>query len=124
MPGRLGQDFEAGFQRIVAFDQLQFGGAAAEQLGEQLLEVLVDLLERGQQPLARLAVEALDAEAQLLDRLDQIVALGGERGVLGLDLAQFLLGAQIDRAQPLALAPQPLQRRLDLGEIGQRRRPA
>src|SRR5471030_2902799 len=32
-----------------------------EQLGEQLLEMFVDLLERGQQPLARLAVEALDA---------------------------------------------------------------
>ena len=28
---RLGQDLEAGFQRIVALDQLQFGGAAAEQ---------------------------------------------------------------------------------------------
>ena len=66
---RLGHDFEAGFQRVVAFDQLQFGGAAAEQLGEQMLEVLVDLFEGRQQPLARLAVEALDAEAQLLDRL-------------------------------------------------------
>ena len=81
---------------------------------------LVDLLEGGKQPLARLAVEALDAKAQLLDRLDQIVALGGERGVLGLDLAQFLLGAQVDRAQPLALAPQPFELLLDLGEIRQR----
>ena len=36
---RLRQDFEAGFERIVALDQLQFGGAAAEQLGEQLLEI-------------------------------------------------------------------------------------
>ena len=116
----LGHDLEAGFERIVAFDQLQFGGAAAEQLGEQVLEVLVDLLERRQQPLARLAVEALDAEPQLLDRLHQVVALGGERGVLGFDLAQFFLGAQVDRAQPLALAAQPLQPFLDLGELGQR----
>ena len=44
---RLGQDLEAGFERIVALDQLQFGGAAAEQLGEQPLEVAVDDLERG-----------------------------------------------------------------------------
>ena len=29
---RLGDDFEAGFQRIVVLDQLQLGGAAAEQL--------------------------------------------------------------------------------------------
>ena len=85
-----------------------------------MLEVLVDLLERGQQPLARLAVEALDAEPQLLDRLDQVVALGGERSVLGLDLAQFLFGTQIDRAQPLAFAAQTFESFLDLGEIRQR----
>ena len=36
LAGRLGDDFEAGLQRIVAFDQLQFGRAAAEQLREQL----------------------------------------------------------------------------------------
>ena len=40
--------------------------------------------------------------------------------MLGLDLAQFLFGAQIDRAQPLALAAQPFELLLDLGEIGQR----
>ena len=50
----------------------------------------------------------------------QIVALGGERRVLGLDLAQFFLGAQVDRAQPLALAAQPLELFLDLGQLGQR----
>ena len=59
-----------------------------------MLEVLVDLLERSQQPLARLAVEALDAVPQFLIASHQVVALGGERGVLGLDLAQFLFGAQ------------------------------
>ena len=37
-----------------------------------------------------------------------------------LDLAQFLFGAQIDRAEPLALAPQALERGFDLGEIRQR----
>ena len=39
LAGRLGDDFEAGFQRIVALDQLQLGLAAAEQFGEQPLEV-------------------------------------------------------------------------------------
>ena len=73
-----------------------------------------------EQPFARLAVEALDALAQLLDGFHQVVALGGERGVLGLDLLQFLVGAQVDRAEALALAPQPLQGRLDLGDVGQR----
>ena len=89
-------------------------------LREQVLEVLVDLFERRQQPLARLAVEALDAQPQFLDRFHQVVAFGGEVGVLGLDLAQLFLGAQVDRAQPLALAAQPLQRCFDLGQFGQR----
>jgi hypothetical protein len=37
------------------FDQMQLGGAAAEQVGEQPLEVAVHHLERGEQPLARFA---------------------------------------------------------------------
>ncbi len=61
-------------------------------------------------------VQALDALAQLVDRGDQVVALGGEVVVLLLDLAQLFFGAQIDRAEPLALAAQPLQRRLDVGD--------
>ena len=80
----------------------------------------VDLLERSQQALAGFAVEALDAKAELLDSFDQIVALGGERGVLGLDLFEFFFGAQIDRAEPFALAAQTLERRFDLGEFRQR----
>ena len=39
-----------------------------------------------------------------------------ERGVLGLDLAQLFLGAQIDRAEPLAVAAQLFEVFLDLGE--------
>ena len=76
----------------------------------------VDGLERGQQPLARFLVEALDALAQPLDGFDQIVALGGQRGVLGLDLAQLFLGAQIDGAEPLAVAAQLFEVFLDLGQ--------
>src|SRR5438309_168387 len=76
----------------------------------------VDDFERGQQPLARLAVEALDALAQRLDGLHQIVALGGQRGVLGFDLAQLFLGAQIDRTEPLAIPPQLFEILLDLGK--------
>ena len=36
----LGQNVEAGFERIVALDQLQLGGAAAEQRGEQALTAM------------------------------------------------------------------------------------
>ena len=41
--------------------------------------------------------------------------------VLGLDLAQLLLGAQVDGAEPLALAAQPVELGLDVGDVGQRR---
>ena len=69
-------------------------------------------------------IEAVDALAQPPDRLDQVVALGGELAVLRLDLAQFLLGEQIDRAEPLALAAYAVELGLDLGDRRQRRRPA
>src|SRR5207244_11479505 len=58
---RLGNDLEAGFQRVLAFDELQLRSAAPEQLGEQPLEVIVDDLDGGEQALARLALEVLDA---------------------------------------------------------------
>ena len=77
-----GRDLEAGFQRIVRIDQLQFGRAAAEQGREQLLEMLVDHVEGGEQALAALAVQAADRLPQALDRLDEIVALGGDAVVL------------------------------------------
>ena len=76
--------------------------------------------ERRQQPLARLAVEALDALAQPLDRFGEVVALGDEAGVLRLDLLQLFLGAQVDGAEPLAVAPQLVEPLLDRRDLGQR----
>jgi hypothetical protein len=113
---RLRHDLEAGFQGIVVFDELQFGGTAAEQFGEQLFEVLVDDLKRSQQPFARFVIEAVDALAQPPDCLDQIVALGGQLAVLPFDLSQFLLGEQVDRAEPFAFRLDALDLAFDLGD--------
>ena len=71
------------------------------------------------QALARLAVEAVDALPQPPDRLDEVVALGGELGVLRLDFAQFLLGEQIDRAEPFALAADAVELGFDFGDLRQ-----
>ena len=79
LAGRPRDDLEAGFERIVGFGELQLRRAAAEEVGEQPLEVRVDRVEGGEQPLAALAVEAADALAQALDRRDQVVALGDQR---------------------------------------------
>ena len=54
LAGRAGEDFEAGLERVFGFDQLQLGRAAAEQMREQPLEMAVDHIEGGQQPLAAL----------------------------------------------------------------------
>src|SRR5262249_61053057 len=98
---RLGDDLEARLEGVLVLDQLQLRGTAAEQLGEKVLEMVADQLEGGEQPLARFAIEILDALPQALDRFNQVVALGSERTGLGLDLAQRFLGAQIDVAQAL-----------------------
>ena len=67
---RMRQDLEAGFQRVIRFDQLQLGLAAAEQGGEQLAEILVHRAEGVEQALAAFAVETLDAAAQFGDGLN------------------------------------------------------
>jgi hypothetical protein len=79
----------------------------------------VDDLERGGESFAGFAIQVLDPGAKPFDRLDKVVALGGQCGVLRLDLAQFLFGAQIDGAEPLALAPQTFQVLLHRGGVGQ-----
>ena len=69
-------DFEPRLQRILRLGEPQLGLAAAEQLGEELLEVAAHLLEGDEEALAALAVQALDALAQAGDGGDQVVALG------------------------------------------------
>src|SRR6185437_14160141 len=103
---------------------------------EKLLEVGVDLLEGGDQPLAAFAVQALDAAAQPVDGAHQIVAIGHQGGQARFLFGGFFLGAQIDAAKLFAFLLQALdtllglfQRRqflavLDLGPFGQFRRRA
>ena len=86
---------------------------------EQPLEMAVDDVEGGEQPLAALAVEALDRLPQLADRLDDVVALGDQRLQPLRQLRLLFLGAQIDGAEPLALDLQPLEPPLDVGDLGQ-----
>ena len=69
--------------------------------------------------LAPFLVEALDGEAQFADRFGEVVALGDELGIFLLDLGEFLVGAQIDGAEPLAIGAQVFERPLDLVDLGQ-----
>ncbi len=108
MPGGRAENLEPCLQRVVALDELQLRRAAAEQRGEQLLEVGVDLLERLVEPLPALAVEALDAATELGDSRDQVIAILHHQVELFANLFCFLLGPEVHPAQPLALRLQPI----------------
>ena len=116
---RLGDELEAGLERIIGFDQLQFGLAALEQSREQVLEMPINDLERGEEALAPLLVQGMDRAAQALDRLGQIVALGDELVAAIQDLVELLVGAQVDGAEPLALLAQIVEPALDVGRARQ-----
>src|SRR3546814_12873215 len=76
----LRHDLEPRFERIVRIDQFEMRVPAIEQGREQPLEMDVHRLERGEQPLAALAIEVADRSAQPVDRQPQFLALGGETG--------------------------------------------
>ena len=78
----------------------------------------VDHLERGQQALASLGVQLIDAVAQFGDGGDQVGALLRQGFEAPLVFGGLLLGAQIDRAQLVALLLQPGQQRLGAGGVG------
>ncbi len=108
------QNLEAGFEGIVRIDQGQFRGSAPEQGREQVPEMAVDDIEGAQEPLASLPVEAADGLSQALDRLHQVVPFGGKARMLALELGEFLLGAKVHRSEPLPVAPEAGQFRLDV----------
>ena len=88
-------------QLFHAFNQLQLGRAAVEQVGEQPLELRIDHIKRRHQPLPAFAVEALDRLPQLADRLDDVLALRHDRFEPVRKFLLLLLGTQIDRAKSL-----------------------
>ena len=112
-------DLEAGLERIFRLGEPQLGLAAAEQLGEELLEVAAHLLEGGEETLAALAVQALDALAQAADGGNEVVALGRHTGDLLLEFVGLFLGAQVDRTHRLALVHEALELVLGLLHFGQ-----
>jgi len=80
LAGRAGVNLQPRLQRILGFGEGELCLAALEQLGEEVLEVLVHALEGFEQPLAPLAVQGSDRLAQFGDGGNEIVALAGEEG--------------------------------------------
>jgi hypothetical protein len=102
---RAGNDFQTGIERIVGIDQLQLRGAAAEQMGEKALEVIIDHLKGCQQPFPRFPVQVRDTGPEAANRLDQVIAFIGQRGLLLVDFGEFFFRAQVDAAEPFPLRP-------------------
>jgi len=77
----------------------------------------VDALESCGQALPPLLVECRDAAAQPCDRLGQLGALAPQAGDARFSLGGLALGHQIDRADAVALAHQPIEPGRRLGRI-------
>ena len=121
LPGGWARSSKSGLERILGFDQLQFRLAALEQGRKQVPEMRVDDLESGDEPHAPLLVQGMDRAAQALDCFGQVVALGDKLVPARQNLDEFVVGAQVDGAEPLALLAQVLEPALDLDAAGQRR---
>ena len=75
-------------------------------MGEQQGKVVVDLLERGQQPLAPLAVQGRNTAAQGPDRILQIGFFPHQSVMFGLHRNRIFFGPQVNGAQRIALTAQ------------------
>src|SRR5450759_380483 len=103
---RLRDDLHAGVEYLLA-GQHQLGLAAPKQRREQLTKVAVNLLERVQQPLAGLAVNAADCVLERGERLIQVLRLRIEIILALLRRFQFLERREVDGAKHAELFVQP-----------------
>ncbi len=110
LAGWLGRDVDARLQGVVFVHQIEAGGAAAEEVREGLGEDRVDLLEGVHEAFGAGGVDLADGGVQGAQGLDQVLALGGEKGRAFLELVELPEGEQVDRSEALDLGAQALDR--------------
>src|SRR5436190_15633008 len=116
LAGRLRHHLNAGVEDLVAgHDQAR--GAAAEQDREHAAEVVVDLVERRLQQLARLEVDLPDRVLERGHRLGQVGALRVEEALSLARLAELLERREIDGAERLDVAVERVDPALQTGEL-------
>ena len=115
---RARDQFKSGLERIVGFDEQQLRRSAFEQRREQLAEMLVDDVESADQPLAAFLVKGADRLPEPLNRLGEVIALGDQFFARRLHLGEFDVGAQVDRAEPLALLLEVVEPALNRRGVG------
>jgi hypothetical protein len=98
LPGRRGDDVDAGVGGVLLVSEAHEGLAAAEELGEGDAEVLVDDLEACVELDAGDVVDLLDGGLGVLDGFEEVLALGVEEGVARGGLVVLLEGHHVDRA--------------------------
>ena len=107
---RLGDDLDAALERIGLVEQRQAGAAAAEERAEKILEVAVDRSEGLGKPLSGGLVDALDGFGGLGNRVDEILALGGQKGMARLELVVLLDRHHVHRPESIDLRAQASDR--------------
>ena len=105
LPGRAGVDLDAALERVGLVLERERRLAAAEKLGEHLLEVDLDLLEGLREELARGAVDFLDRLQDLILGREQVGLLAGEELVALLQLVVLGDGLEIDRPERVERGP-------------------
>src|SRR5256885_1212226 len=103
LSGRLGDDLHAGFALWIlgVGNELQLGAAAAEEPGEDLLELLVHEGESLAEPLFAGALDAGDRRPQPRDRFLQVLVPRGEERVALAHLAGLVDGGEAHLAERL-----------------------
>ena len=99
-------DLDARLRDVVRVGQHQISLSADKQLGENLPEILVDLLKAFGEQLAHLCGQLADKSQQLGAGALHIVRLHLQKAVSALHLAIFLDGSKVDRTQCAYLVAQ------------------
>ena len=119
LAGRLGDDLDAGFERVALVEQHEVGLALlAEEFLEHVAEVdLRTWAKVSEKQALGFLVDALDDFEQLGLRGDQVVVLVAQEVVAFLEFLELLDGIEVDRAHRIEAA-------LDVGDDGSRRSPS
>ncbi len=117
--GRFGDDFDAGFERVLLVEQGEVGLAFfAEELFEHLAEVDFDLREGLGEEAFGLGVDAVDDFEQLGFRGNEVVVLVLEEVVAFLEFLELFDGVEVDGAHGVEAALDVVDDGLDEVPVG------
>ena len=111
---RLGDDLDAALEGIVRLEELDLGVAALEERGEEVSEVLVDLLQGLEELVLALLVDLADGLDGRGDGVAEVLALLGQEVEALLLFDELLFGHQVDGLEAVERLARFLELLLDV----------